>query len=146
MPPRRPSRAQAADAPPDLELARRLLDQAERHLASAAIDGVDADSRFGMLYDAARKSADAVMKAKGRRVTQGTGHHIVFLAEAKALLPKEYESFVTRVEAARSIRNAMEYRAREVTDLELRELTEAAGGILGAAREYVESAGHPPPQ
>jgi hypothetical protein len=141
LPPPRQRRAQAANAPPDLELARRLLDQAERHLASAEIPGVDTDSKFGLLYDAARKSADAVLKANGRRVTQGSGHHIVFLAEAKRLLPNRYDLLVTRVEAARSIRNGMEYRAREVTELELAELGEAAAGILAAAREYVDAAG-----
>jgi hypothetical protein len=143
VPPPRQRRAQAADAPPDLELARRLLDQAERHLASASIPGVDADSQFGLLYDAARKSADAVMKANGRRVTQGSGHHIVFLAEAKRILPRRYHLLVTRVEAARSIRNGMEYRAREVSELELAEITEAAAGMLGAAREYVDAQRQP---
>lgn len=80
MPP--PRRAQAVDAPADLPLARQLLAQANRHLASAAIPGVDLDSRFGMLYDAARKGADALMRAAGRRITQGIGHHIVFFEEA----------------------------------------------------------------
>lgn len=140
MPPRRQVRAQADDAPVDLELARRLLEQAERHLASAAIPGVDADSRFALLYDAARKSADAVMKADGRRVTQGLGHHIVFLTEARRALPDRYHLLILRVEAARSIRNDMEYRAREVSELELDELTEAATGILAAAREFVDVA------
>jgi hypothetical protein len=139
VPPARSSRARAVDAPPDLALARRLLDQAERHLKSAAIRGVDADSRFGMLYDAARKSADAVMRAEGRRVTAGTGHHSVFLAEAKRLLASDKASVLTRVEAARSIRNAMEYRAREVTELEVAELSDAAAMLLVAARVFVEA-------
>jgi hypothetical protein len=93
-----------------------------------------------MLYDAARKSADAMMKAQGRRVTQGTGHHIVFLAEARRLLPTDKASLLTRVEAARSIRNAMEYRAREVTATEVVELSEAAGELVAAARIFVEAA------
>jgi hypothetical protein len=65
MPAPRHIRATAVDASPDLPLARRMIAQAERHLASAAIAGVDADSRFGMLNDAARKAADAVMRARG---------------------------------------------------------------------------------
>ena len=92
-----------------------------------------------MLYDAARKSADAVMRAEGRRVTQGTGHHIVFLAEARRLLPNDNASVFTRVEAARSIRNAMEYRAREVTEIEVAELTDAAAKLVAAARMFVEA-------
>jgi hypothetical protein len=137
--PSRNLRARAADAPPDLELAHRLLAQAERHLASATIPGVDADSRFGMLYDAARKSADAVMRARGRRVTNGTGHHIVFLREAKRLLPAEHASLLNRVDVARSIRNAMEYRAREVTETEVSELREAAAELFAAARTFVDA-------
>jgi hypothetical protein len=120
-------------------MAHRLLEQAERHLASAAISGVDADSRFGMLDDAARKAADATMRAAGRRVTQGAGHHIVFFAEAKRLLPGAQSPLITRVEGARAIRNGMEYQGREVTDTEVQDLAEAAAQLVGAAREYVDS-------
>jgi hypothetical protein len=69
-----PRRAQAVDAPADLPLARQLLAQVDRHVASAAIPEVDLDSRFGMLYDAAREAADAIMCVGGRRVTRGIGH------------------------------------------------------------------------
>jgi hypothetical protein len=105
---------------------------------SAAIPGVDLDSRFGMLYDAARKAADAILRAGGRRVTQGIGHHIVFFEEAKRLLPDADSRLVTRVEGARNIRNGMEYQAREVTQTEVEELTEAAAHFIAAARLYIQ--------
>jgi hypothetical protein len=89
-------------------LARQLHGQADRHFSSAAIPGVDLDSRFGLLYDAAQKAADAIMRASGRRVTQGIGHHIVFFEEAKRLLPATNSGLVARVEGARNTRNAME--------------------------------------
>ena len=136
MPP--PRRARAVDAPADLPLARQLLAQADRHFASAAIPGVDLDSRFGMLYDAARKAADAIMRAGGRRVTQGIGHHIVFFDEAKRLLPAADSGLVARVEGARNTRNAMEYQAREVTQTEVDELSNAATRFITAARLYVQ--------
>lgn len=136
MPP--PRRAQAVDAPADLPLARQLLAQANRHLASAAIPGVDLDSRFGMLYDAARKGADAIMRAAGRRITQGIGHHIVFFEEAKRLLPAADSRLVARVEGARNTRNAMEYQAREVTQTEVDELTSAATHFIAAAQLYLQ--------
>jgi len=138
VPAPRQSRSQVVDAPQDLPLARRLLDQADRHIASAAIDGVDRDSRFGMLYDAARKAADAAMRASGRRVTQGAGHHIQYLAEARRLLAPEHETLWTRVQAARSVRNDMEYRGREVTELEVIELADAAARLAVATRAYVD--------
>lgn len=138
MPP--PRRAQAIDAPADPTVAGRLLGQAERHLDSAAISGVDLDSRFGMLYDATRKAADALMRASGRRITQGPGHHIVFFEEAKRLLPTEQSRLVARVEGARNIRNAMEYQAREVTETEVDEMTDAAAQFVAAARAFVAKA------
>jgi hypothetical protein len=132
-------RSRAEDAPPDLAMAARLLDQADKHLASAAIEGVDPDSRFGLFYDGARKAADSIMRAEGRRVTHGVGHHIVFLSEAKRLLGPPQAAMWTRVEVARSIRNGMEYQGREVTQLELSELAEAATELVAAARTFVQS-------
>jgi hypothetical protein len=139
MPARRNLRSKAVDAPQDLRLARRLLDQADRHIASAGVDGVDRDSRFGLLYDGARKAADAIMRAKGRRVTAGVGHHIAYLSEAKRLLGPDHAELWTRIETARSIRNDMEYRGREVSELELTELDETAAQIVVAARAYVDA-------
>lgn len=139
MPAGRNPRSKAVDAPQDLRLARRLLDQADRHIASAGVDGVDRDSRFGLLYDGARKAADAIMRAKGRRVTAGVGHHIAYLAEAKRVLGPDHEELWTRIETARSIRNDMEYRGREVSELELTELDDAATQIVVAARAYVDA-------
>jgi hypothetical protein len=140
MPAPRQFRAQAVDAPPDLLLARRLLQQAQRHLASAAVEGVDRDSRFGMLYDAARKAADATMRVAGRRVTQGPGHHVLFIAEAKRLLGPDTAQVWVQVEAARSIRNDMEYRAREVSGSELAGFRAAAEEAVAAAQEHLNSA------
>ena len=57
-------RARAEAATADFTLAARLLDQADRHLESAAIVGVDPQGRFTLLYDAARKAADAVLRAE----------------------------------------------------------------------------------
>lgn len=139
MPVPRHLRASAVGAPQDLRITHRLLDQADRHVASAGVEGVDRDSRHALLYDGARKAADAVMRASGRRVTQGAGHHIVFLSEAKRLLgPKPARQWAT-VEAARSIRNDMEYRGRGVTDLELEELKAAAASLVAAARAAVDA-------
>jgi hypothetical protein len=121
-------------------MARRLLDQADRHLASAGISGVDADSRFCLLYDGARKASDAIMRAAGRRVTIGAGHHLVYLAEAKRLLGPASTVTWTRVEGARSIRNGIEYHAREVTQLEVAELSTAAHELVAAARRFVYDA------
>src|SRR5689334_799562 len=105
MPAPRISRARAEPAPKDFKVADRLLAQATNHLGSAAISGVDPEAQFTLLYDAARKAADAVLRAEGRRITHGAAHHVAYLAEAKRLLGPEHESLLNRVEAARVTRN-----------------------------------------
>ena len=131
------ARAKAEDAAPDLVVAERLLEQADNHLASASIAGVDREGRFTLLYDAARKAADAILRAEGRRITRGAGHHIAYLAEAKRLLGPAHEHLLTRVEAARVTRNRAEYQAHEVTQTELADLDEAAHAVVAAARAHV---------
>jgi hypothetical protein len=117
----------------------RLLAQAANHLESAAIAGVDPEGRFTLLYDAARKAADAVLRAEGRRITRGSGHHIAYLAEARRLLGPVHEHLLSRVEAARVTRNAAEYQAREVTETELADLDAAAHALVAAAQAHVAS-------
>ena len=113
MPAPRLIRAQAESAPPDFKIAERLLAQAASHLQSAAISGVDPEGRFTLLYDAARKAADAVLRAEGRRITH--------------------------VEAARVTRNRAEYQARAVTEAELTDLQGAAHALVVTARVHVSS-------
>jgi hypothetical protein len=134
------SRAVAVNAPVDFGAAERLLDQAEKHLRSARAAGVDDESRYGILYDGARKAADAVLRASGRRLTHGTGHHAQYIAEAKRLLGSPHEFLLVRLEAARRVRNDVQYQTREVTEIELRDLEDAARRIVAAARQYVTEA------
>jgi hypothetical protein len=93
----------------------------------------------GLLYDAARKAADAVLRAAGRRLTTGTGHHAAYIAEARRHLGEDHARLLVRLDAARRIRNDVQYQAREVSDAEVRDLHDAAGKILAAARDYVET-------
>jgi hypothetical protein len=137
MPAPRTIRARAEAARADFKLAGRLLDQADNHLKSAAIPGVDREGRFTLLYDAARKASDAVLRAEGRRITRGAGHHIAYLAEAKRLLGSDHEQLLTRVEAARVTRNQAEYQARDVTQTELTDLDDAARALVAVARAHV---------
>jgi hypothetical protein len=137
VPTPRTMRARAEAAPPDFTVAERLLEQAANHLESAAIAGVDREGRFTLLDDAARKAADAVLRAEGRRITHGSGHHIAYLAEAKRLLGPTHESLLSRVEAARVTRNRAEYQARQVTETELTDLQGAAHALVATARTHL---------
>ena len=56
-------------------LARRLLDEAARHLASAhAIAQTDPTGCYQLAYDAARKACAALLAQQGWRVTTRGGH------------------------------------------------------------------------
>ncbi len=138
----RAERARAEPASVDCGAARRLLEQAARHMASAAISGVDDESRYGMLYDAGRKACDAILRAAGRRLRHGTGHHAAYLAEARRLLGSDADTtrLLSRLDAARSIRNGTQYRLREVTEAELFDLKAAASDVLSRATEFVRDA------
>jgi hypothetical protein len=81
------------------------------------------------------------MRVAGRRVTQGPGHHLVFIDEARRLLGPDHSALWIQVQAARSIRNDMEYRAREVSESELASFAAAAERAVAAAHEYLSRAG-----
>jgi hypothetical protein len=61
---------------PDLGLARRLLEDAQRHLDTAAIAtrAGDLSGAYQLAYDAFRKSSAALLAAQGLRVTSRGGH------------------------------------------------------------------------
>lgn len=61
---------------PDLKIARRMLEDAARHLAtaSAAKQAGDLSGAYQLAYDALRKSAASLLEAQGLRVTSRGGH------------------------------------------------------------------------
>ncbi len=61
--------------PPDEELADLLMDDARRHLASAArLANDDPAGAFQLTYDAARKACSALLAVQGLRATSRGGH------------------------------------------------------------------------
>jgi hypothetical protein len=97
---------------PDLEIARRMLEDAARHLstASAAKQADDLSGAYQLAYDALRKSAASLLEAQGLRATSRGGH----LAVQEAVIAQ----FGTSVRAFRSFgrirraRNSFEYPSR----------------------------------
>ena len=61
---------------PDLAIARRMLDDATRHLATAAAAkrAGDLSGAYQLAYDALRKSAASLLEAQGLRATSRGGH------------------------------------------------------------------------
>ena len=61
---------------PDLTIARRMLEDAGRHLATASAAKVagDLSGAYQLAYDALRKSAASLLEAQGLRATSRGGH------------------------------------------------------------------------
>jgi hypothetical protein len=102
----------------DLAEARRVAAQAAAHLDSASVDGVDAESSYGLCYQGVLKGCIAVLLADGRRVTSGPGGHAIALREAGDRLGLAQE-VVDRLDAMRRARHRVFYDAAEISELEL---------------------------
>jgi HEPN domain-containing protein len=125
---------------PDSGLARRMLDDAGRHLvtAAAAVSSGDLPGAYQLAYDALRKSAASLLEAQGLRATSRGGH----IAVQDAVVAQ----FGSSIRALRSFsrlrraRNGFEYPSMETPgpskdDVQdairvAREVNDAAGKIL----------------
>jgi hypothetical protein len=102
---------------PDLAIARRMLEDASRHLATASQAKMagDLSGAYQLAYDALRKSAASLLEAQGLRATSRGGH----LAVQEVVIAQ----FGTTVRIFRSFgrvrraRNSFEYRAATVQAL-----------------------------
>ncbi len=70
------SAGELGQVPPDTRLARRMLADAGRHLATAAAAESTGDlpGAYQLAYDALRKSAASLLEAQGLRATSRGGH------------------------------------------------------------------------
>jgi hypothetical protein len=129
-----PARLEKVQA--DLSEARRLSAQAEAHLTSAALSGVDAESAYGLCYQAVLKGCIATLLADGQRVTAGTRGHVVTLegAAARLSLPGD---LVDRLDAMRRARHRVFYDATEVSELELEGARRDARALLDALASWL---------
>ena len=68
--------AEVDQVTPDLTIARRMLEDAGRHLATASAAKVagDLSGAYQLAYDALRKSAASLLEAQGLRATSRGGH------------------------------------------------------------------------
>jgi hypothetical protein len=95
--------------PPDDRVARRLLDDAGRHLdtATAAVASEDLSGAYQLAYDALRKSAAALLAVQGVRATT-RGGHIAVQEAATAQFGSTIRAFRSFGRIRRS-RNRFEY-------------------------------------
>lgn len=94
---------------PDHEVAERLLNDAERHLetAASAKSSDDASGAYQLAYDALRKSAAALLAAQGLRATS-RGGHIAVQDAAEAQFGSTVRAFKSFGRVRRT-RNRFEY-------------------------------------
>jgi hypothetical protein len=126
------TRAKVQQVEPDAIAAAELIAQARAHLQSARIDGVDAQSAYGICYQAALKAMVAALVADGRRITSGAGGHIVTIREAETHLGLD-PAVSARVDHMRRTRHRVFYDGDEVSELELAGALADADAVVAAA-------------
>jgi hypothetical protein len=129
-----PARLEKVQA--DLREARRMAAQAEAHLASAAVSGVDAESAYGLCYQAVLKGCISALMADGQRVTGGIRGHAVKLEGAGARLSLAAD-LVDRLDAMRRARHRVFYDATEISELELEGARRDARALLDAVATWL---------
>jgi hypothetical protein len=96
---------------PDIDAAKNKLEEAKRHLASAAaIADDDPEGAYSLVYDAARKAADAHMLANGYRASKSkVGAHEATARYVEAVIKGKYASDARSFNRMRKQRNRTEY-------------------------------------
>jgi uncharacterized protein (UPF0332 family) len=100
---------------PDMALARRLLDDAARHLATApsVLEMGDLPGAYQLAYDALRKSAAALLAARGLRATSRGGH--VAVQDGVSALFGSAVPALRSFSRVRRARNSYEYPSSDTT-------------------------------
>jgi HEPN domain-containing protein len=128
--------------PPDSGLARRMLADARRHLATAvaAESSGDLSGAYQLAYDALRKSSASLLEAQGLRATSRGGH----IAIQDAVIAQ----FGTSIRALRSFsrlrraRNSFEYPSAETpgpSEDDVKDAIRVAREVNEAADKVLES-------
>jgi hypothetical protein len=93
----------------DLELAKRLIESARRHLASAElVADEDPELAYAAVHDAVRKGMAAMLQAQGLRATTSGGHLAVQHA-VRAQFSSSMGAMLRPVDRIRVTRHAVEY-------------------------------------
>jgi HEPN domain-containing protein len=136
------SAGELGQVPPDTRLARRMLADAGRHLATAAAAQSTGDlpGAYQLAYDALRKSAASLLEAQGLRATSRGGH----IAVQDAVISQ----FGSSIRALRSFsrlrraRNSFEYPSTETpgpSEDDVKDAIRVAAEVNDAVGEVLES-------
>lgn len=130
------ARAEVDVVRPDQRAAVALIQQARRQLQSALVEGVDAESSFGLSYQATIKALTGALIAVGRRVTAGESGHLVLIREARGRLGGD-EALFDRLDRMRRTRHEVFYEVGEVSRRELDLAQRDARALIDLAARFV---------
>ena len=131
------TRAKVQKVEPDSVAAAELIAQARAHLESARLDGIDAQSAYGIAYQATLKAMVAALLADGIRVGSGARGHIVTIQQAEAQLDLD-PAVAARIDHLRRTRHRVFYDGDEVSELELEGALADADAVVASAAEAVD--------
>lgn len=125
--------------PADSKSARRILDEARRHIAAAGTIGtMDRSGAYVLCYDAARKAVAAVLLASGYRAMAVPGAHVAIAKAALSLGSTDQErSRLRQLNQMRHHRNRSEYGVRSFSAQETKAAIELAAWTIDFANERV---------
>lgn len=125
--------------PADPKSARRILDEARRHVAAAGtIGAMDRSGAYVLCYDAARKAVAAVLLASGYRAMAVPGAHVAIAKVAVSLASTDQErSRLRQLNQMRHHRNRSEYGVRSFSAQETKAAIELAAWTIDFANERV---------
>jgi len=116
--------------------ARMHLEQAEKFQNDADSD-LSAESRSVLLHNAAISASNAILQARGLRVSTGEGAHLLRLETALEQLSRDTEDLLERLDASRSRRNEASYAAMLVAEASVEEAREGTAELIEAARDFL---------
>jgi len=109
----------------------------ERNLRDAAIEGLSADNKFGLAYEAALLAAKMAVSAAGYRV-KGLGAHQTTFAALKLALGTEMTRTAAYLDRCRRKRNDLSYDMTGiVTANEAAELAEEASKLERTVERWI---------
>ena len=115
----------------------RLRAVIARDMADASLDGVSADRRFAIAYNAALQAAKMAIACAGYRVV-GSGHHRISFEVVKLAINKAADPFSDYFDRCRRKRNVIDYDdAFVATETEAAEIVTKAKEFLVMVEQWI---------
>lgn len=120
--------------------AREFFAQAEVFLRDAKDENLSAASRAVLFHNATMCACDAILQARGLRVTTGDRAHILRLETALDQIDVDTEELLEQLDASRERRNEASYAADPVARASVADAQEATLELIELTRGLVGEA------